>query len=208
MLGLQYLVFPETGNHNYLELWLLLLLVLIGRSTKDESVVLLATLRWMVAIMIFYSGFQKLLYGSYVDAHFLASQIMLKPQFAEIFSWIVPSAEIARLQSVRWDLIRAGPIRSSAPLLLLASNAVYVFELAIPFLLLWKPTRRPAVVLLVLFTIAIQSGAREAFFGGLLVSLALLFWPRDLHTRSIWIFGVYYAGVATLRIVLPAAALH
>lgn len=208
MLGLQYLAFPQTGNHSFLELWLLLLLVLVGRSTRDEGGVLLATLRGIVAIMLFYTGLQKLLHGTYVDAQFLSAQIMLKPQFAEVFGWIVPAEEITRLQTLQWDRVGAGPIRSDAPLLVLASNVVYLFELAIPLLLLWRPTRRAAVIALLPFTIAIQFGAREAFFGGLLVNLALLFWPRDLHSRALWIFLAYYAALATLRFALPDAVLR
>ena len=199
MFGLQYLVFPQTGNHSFLELWLLLLLVLIGRSTRDEGVVLLAALRGIVAVMLFYTGLQKVLYGTYIDGQFLAAQIMIKAQFADIFGWIVPADEISRLQTLQWDRVGAGPVRSDAPLLILASNAVYLFEIAIPLLLLWRPTRRAAVIALLLFTIAIQSGAREMFFGGLRVNITLLFWPRDLHSRALWLFLVYYAGLATLR---------
>ena len=84
MLALQWLVFPQTGNHSYLELWVLFLLVFVGRSSRDEGFVLLATLRWMVAIMVFYTGLQKVLHGTYFDAQFLAFQILLKPQFAEV----------------------------------------------------------------------------------------------------------------------------
>ena len=68
-----------------------------------------------------------------------------------------------------------------------------LFELVAPFLLVWKRTQRVAVVAVLLFTLAIQSGAREAFFGGLLVNAVLLFWPRDLHGRGLPIFAVYYA---------------
>ena len=64
------------------------------------------------------------------------------------------------------------------------------------------------MIALLPFTIAIQFGAREAFFGGLLVNLALLFWPRDLHSRALWIFLAYYAALATLRFALPDAVLR
>jgi hypothetical protein len=208
MLALQAQIFPETGNHSFLELWVLFLLVFIGRKTRDEGVVLLATLRWIVAIMLFYTGLQKLLYGTYVDGQFLAAQIMLRPPFAEVFGWFAPAEEIARLQGLQWNRVGAGPIRAEAPLLLLASNAVYLFELAIPGALLWRRTRRPAVVALLLFTLAIQSGAREVFFGGLLVSLGLLFWPRDLHSPARWLFVAYYAVLATLRFSLPDLVLR
>jgi len=208
MLALLTYVFPQTGNHSYLELWLLVCLVFIGYAKPDEGTVLLSTVRWLAAIMLFYTGFQKLLHGTYFDAHFLAAQIMLKPAFADVFGLMIPAEELARLQAIRWNEMGAGPVHSQAPLLLLASNAVYLFELAIPFGLLWQRTRRQAVVALLVFTVAIQSGAREAFFGGLLVNVCLLFWPRDLHSRFLWVFGTYYASIGLLRIFFPEVVLR
>ena len=208
MLALLTQTFPETGNHEYLELWLLSCFVYIGTKTRDESYVLLSTLRWMIAVMMFYTGLQKVLYGTYFDAQFLSVQIMLKDAFANVFGLMIPAEELQRLQSIRWNVMGSGPVSSDAPLLLLASNAVYLFELAIPFALLWHRTRAAAVIALLVFTVAIQSGAREAFFGGLLVSSCLLFWPRDLHSRWLWGFVAYYGAIAFLRLVFPEVVLR
>ena len=79
-----------------------------------------------------------------------------------------------------------------------------LFELITPFFLFWRRTQVLAVVLVMLFTVAIQSGAREVFFGGLLVNGMLLFWPRDLHSRWLPGFCAYYALLVALFWLAPA----
>jgi hypothetical protein len=180
LLALLARTFPATGNHFFLELWGLALLLFVGRRTTDESELLQAALRWSIAIVLFYTGVQKVLYGTYFDAQYLSFEIALKPEFEQVFAPLLPAAELTRLQEIVPGQVGSGPYRSEAPLLLLAANVVYLFELITPFLLFWPRTRKLAVAAVVLFTIAIQSGAREVYFGGLLVNWTLLFWPRGL----------------------------
>ena len=203
MLALLNATFPTTGNHGFLELWALLLLLIVGRRTREESELLLAAARWSIAIMFFYSGLQKVLYGSYFDAQYLTFEIALKPGFEAVLAPLLPADELVRIQQLEPWRVAAGPFRSEAPLLLLASNAVYLFELAAPGLLLWRRTRRAAVVAVVLFTVAIQSGAREMYFGGLLVNWVLLFWPRNLHDRAFAPFALFYAVLALVHYLAP-----
>jgi hypothetical protein len=203
MLGLLSFTFPATGNHFYLELWTLSLLLIVGRSTKDDSALLLAALRWSIAIVIFYTGIQKMRYGTYFDAQYLVFEMTTKASFATVFGPLVPAEELARIQALRPNVLGAGPFRTSAPLMLLASNAVYLFEIAIPALMIWRPARRLAVAALLVFVVAIQSGAKEMYFGGLLVNFVLLFWPTDLHRRWLWAFVAYYAVIAWLHYAAP-----
>lgn len=207
MLALLSATFPVTGNHDFLELWALLLLLIVGRRTQEESELLLAAARWSIVIMFFYTGLQKVLYGSYFDAQYLTFEIVLKPGFAAVFAPLLPAEELARIQQLEPWRVGAGPFRSDAPLLLLASNAVYLFELAAPALLLWRRTRRAAVIGVILFTLAIQSGAREMYFGGLLANWILLFWPRNLHDRAFAPFAVFYGGLGLVHYLAPGAVI-
>jgi len=64
--------------------------------------------------------------------------------------------------------------------------------IALPALLLWHRTRRFAMVASIALFLAIQIGAREIFFGGLMVGLLLLFSRRDrVATATPWIGAVY-----------------
>lgn len=195
--------FPGTGNHFYLELWALVLLLVVGRDDEPNAALLLAALRWSIAIVLFYTGLQKLRYGTYLGAQYLTFEMAVKPEFEAVFAPLVPESELARIRALVPGRVGDGPFRSDAPLLLLASNLVVAFELVAPFALLWWRTRRLAVLATLAFTVAIQSGAREVYFGGLLVSWILLFWPSSLHARAPLAFAAYYAALAGLRFLAP-----
>ncbi|MFN8641635.1 MAG: hypothetical protein U0802_08275 [Candidatus Binatia bacterium] len=47
--------------------------------------------------MFFYTGLQKVLYGTYFDAQFLGLTIGHKPSFAWLFGLVLPADELARL---------------------------------------------------------------------------------------------------------------
>jgi len=99
MLALIRFTFPATGNHFYLELWSLALLLIVGRTTRDDSALLLAALRWSIAIVVFYTGLQKLRYGTYLDGQFLVFQMTTSPTFATVFGPMVPAEELARIET-------------------------------------------------------------------------------------------------------------
>jgi len=62
----------------------------------------------------------------------------------------------------------------------------------LPLGLLWSRTRAISMIVTILVFVAIQLGAREVFFGGLMVGLLSLFARRDrLATLLPWITGVY-----------------
>lgn len=199
MLVAAWGTFPMTSNHAFLELWILLLLVVIGGYHREEAHVWMAAMRWSVALLLFYTGLQKVLYGAYFSGQFLIVEMIMKPDFGAAIHWMLPAAEWERLRDLIPNDVGVGPYQSKSPFFLAASNIVYVFELGIPFLLLWKLTRVPAVVLVFLFTIAIQAGARELFFAALLANVTLLFWPRDAHRFAFPIFVVVYIGLALFR---------
>jgi hypothetical protein len=165
--------FPATGNHRYLELTLCSLALLLDPRAEADRAAYLASLRWLVVLVLFYSGLQKLLHGYYFQGLYLA-YATVEEHFRPIVSWLVPAAEAARLQGLP-PAVGSGPYLSGSPLLVAASNAVYVAEIGLAALLLVPRARPLAVLLVAAFLVAVESAAREAFFGTLFVSGALLF---------------------------------
>jgi hypothetical protein len=167
---------PLTPNHFFLELYAVALVALAGPAGRDAPLVL-AGLRWLVVIVLFHTGLQKLLYGHYPTGDFLAFMVGRGDRFADLFRWLLPAAEVARLES--YDPLRsgAGPYRVTALLFVLTSNAVWIAELGLPFGLVARRTRLAAAAAATALVVAIQLGAREAGFALLFVNLLLLFVP-------------------------------
>lgn len=192
---------PLTPNHFFLELYAVALLALAGSAGRDAPLVL-SGLRWLVAIVLFHSGLQKLLYGHYLYGDFLAFMVGRGDRFADLFRWMLPAAEVARLES--YDPFRsgAGPYRVTQPFFVLVSNAVWIAELVLPFGLLARRTRLAAALAATALVVAIQLGAREAGFALLFVNLLLLFVPsrvaRVLLPAFLGLLGFALAAVVGL----------
>lgn len=88
-----------------------------------------------------------------------------------------------------------GSYRVSSPLFLAASNAVWIFEMATPFFLMWRRTRVMAALATLAFLAAIELGARECFFGLIFSNLAMLFLPGRVHERARPWFGIAYLAL-------------
>jgi hypothetical protein len=189
--------FPENANHQFLAVVLLALLVL-GRAGVEsdaapsgEAVSALQAMRWIVAAGLAWSGFMKLWYGHWLGGEFLAWRVALDPDFARVFAPIVPEGELARLTSLSAEA-GAGSFRAAAPLLVAVSNLTWIAEIALAIGLFWRRTRRAALVGALTLIFAIEVGALEIFFGGLMIGLLLLFAERDrLSPLLPWIAGVY-----------------
>lgn len=202
LLGKVLATFPETSNHALLELLCVGLLACFDRRIAGERVLLLQTCRWVVVIVLFHSGLQKVLYGTYFDAQFLGSFVALKPTFAQALGPLLPAAELVRLTSLP---IRAGagPFAIESALVVALSNAVYVFEMGAPLLLLWRRARVVAAVAAIAFTALLQTAAREMFFGALFIGLLLLFLPRPINLRLLPLFATFYVALVALRWLAP-----
>jgi hypothetical protein len=194
--------FPATGNHRYLELILCSLALLLDPRAEADRVPYLASLRWLVVVVLFYSGLQKLLHGYYFQGLYLA-YATVEEHFRPIVSWMVPAAEAARLYALQ-PTVGSGPYLTGAPLLVAASNAVYVTEIGLAALLLVPRSRPLAVPLVMAFLVAVESAAREAFFGTLFVSGALLFRPGAANRAVVPVVALLMAAlVLTGAGVLP-----
>jgi len=202
LLGKIVATFPETSNHSLLEFLAVALFAFLDRRSVEEGELLLRACRWMVLIVLFWSGLQKVLYGTYFHAQFLGAFIAFKSSFAQAFGAILPVAELARLQSLP---IRAGagPFAVNSLPLVMLSNAVYLVEMVLPALLLWTRTRAAAVLAAILFTAVLQTAAREIFFGALFLNLLLLFARRGVNRRLLPLFAMLYLGLLMTRLLAP-----
>lgn len=194
--------FPTTSNHFFIEFLCLGLVALCAADDGDERALLLSGARWLTVIVFFYTGLQKVLYGTYVDAQFLGLSIGHKPTFAWLFGWLVPADELARLAALHPLAPGNGPFAMRSPLALLVSNGVYLFEMVTPALLVWRRTRPYAAVAAVLVITAIEAGARELLFGILFVNLLLLFFDRPVNRALLPISLAVLAALAASRVGL------
>jgi hypothetical protein len=196
LLGVVLSVFPDNGNHQYLAL-LLLILVWLGDSRGAEAdrnaVAALQSMRWIAAIGVFWAGAMKLFYGYWLGGEFLAYRVATDPGFTLALGLLVPEGELSRLVGLGTDL-GAGPFRADAPLLIAISNMTWLFELILPLGLLWSRTRAISMIATIVLFVAIQFGAHEVFFGGMMVGLLLLFGRHDHLAGALPWFTGFYVG--------------
>jgi hypothetical protein len=174
--------FPLTHNHFFLELYSVGLVAFVGRGGAD-AVLGLAGLRWLTAIVLFQTGLQKLLYGQYFTGDFLAFMVGRGDRFAALFEWVLPAAEVARLQGYDPFQDGAGPYRVTQPLWVVLSNSVWIAETTLPFALIAQRTRTIAAGVAIAFVLALQLGAREMGFALLFTSLLGVFAPSAWQRR-------------------------
>jgi hypothetical protein len=222
-------VFPHNANHQYLAIVLLVLIALAfsgsgagasggvpagagsgadtargPRVDPADARAAVAAMRWVVLAGLAWSGVMKLRYGYWLGGEFLSYQIATDPGFARVFAPIVPDAEWTRLVALE-NRIGAGPFRAQAPLLVAVSNLTWLAEIALPIGLLGlfgSRTRTFAMVASIALMIAIQAGAREIFFGGIMVGGLLLFARRDRVSPLLPVAGLCYV----LWLAWPALA--
>jgi hypothetical protein len=194
--------FPGTSNHFFIELLCVALVAFCNPAVADERALLLTAARWLTAIVLFYSGLQKVLYGTYFDAQFLGFAIATKGTFAAVFSWLIPVEELARLRDLHTVAVGNGPFAIDATLAVIISNGTYVFELLAPVFLLWRRTRPYAALAVIAFTVCIELAARELLFGSLFVNLVLLYFARPFNRLLLPGFVALYALLFASRLHL------
>jgi hypothetical protein len=194
LLGVVVSVFPENANHQYLALIVLALILLAdskGAEAEADAILALQLLRWIALVGIVWAGVMKLWYGYWLEGEFLAYRLANDPGFARVLGPLVPDAELERLLSLGTE-VGAGPYRPAAPLLVAVSNLTWVAEIVLPLGLLSSRTRVPAMLATIGLFLAIEAGAREIIFGGLMTGLLLLFAQRDRVAQALpWIAAVY-----------------
>jgi hypothetical protein len=205
--------FPNVANHTFLLFLALFTLSFWDWRAEAERTLALATLRWIAALVLFATGLQKVLHGTYFHGEFLAFHVAHGERFASLFAWVLPAEELARLKELGAAAGALGPAEGfrafdtappapgSGPYLfasvpaLAMSNLVWVFELVAPALLLWRRTRAVAAIAVIAFLAAVESGAYEIMFGVLFVNVMLLF------CRANWV-GRLFPGFAAVYVWL------
>lgn len=192
--------FPETANHAYLLMLLFGLFALFDIRNPAERAWLLGTCKWILIVVLFYSGLQKLLYGYYSQGEYFAYAIARYEHFRDFFSLVLPSSEIERLASLQ---LRPGqgPFRLHSSTGILLSRGAYTAELVLPFFLLYRGTRVAGVIGAILMIALIEAAAREFSFGLQFVNLTLLFVPGALNARLKWGFAAAGASMILVRIL-------
>lgn len=190
-------LFPATGNHEYLELLFCLLCAGLDLRRPQERRLFVDAARWLVCVILFWAGVQKLLHGFYFDGAYLAYSLA-RESYRDVFTLLLSADELARLASYSGD-VGAGPYRVGSPMFLLASNLTYAAEIALVPALLWRRTRRFAVLATAILLVAIQSAAREVFFCLVLGNAFLLFLDTDRNRSLIAPLAIALACLILVR---------
>jgi len=199
---------PLTNNHFFLELVCVVLLALVSRDGEEEQIALDA-IRWVTVLVLVHTGLQKMLHGLYFQGEFLAFMIARAERFADVFRWLVPADELARLAGLAAEpRAGAGPFRVASVPFVVAANLVWLLEIALGALLVPRRTRTPSAAAALVFVLAIQLGARELGFALLFASLLVTFLPRAVGA-SLLLPGALLLGwaVGAAFGVLPGRAL-
>lgn len=178
--------FPLIPNHAYLILILLIVLSLLDPGDEDEARLGLQAARWLVVLVFFWSGVKKLVFGTYLHGEYFAFAIATLPKFADFFSLLLPSSEIARLQEMG-GAVGSGPYQLPAIGVLL-SNAVWISEIGVAIALLTPRLAGIAWVAGVVLMAGIEFAARELFFGLLFTTILLCFPAAPLVRRAVGVF--------------------
>src|SRR5262249_46757424 len=156
----------------------------LALGEPGEERLYLRAMRWIAVVILFYSGIQKLAHGYYLHGEYLAFSLG-GTAFRPIVGFLLPSDELARLGTLHGD-VGAGPHRAASLPFLAVSNGTWIAESALAAALCWRRTRALAVAaaLLLLLLAAIESAAREVFFGLVFADAILLFTFKDRHGRA------------------------
>jgi len=185
---------PWTPNHNGLLLAVLGLCAVLDAEDEEEGPLLLQVLRWMTAIVFFYAGLQKAIHGLYFQGEFLSWMVgQGSERWADVFGWVLPGEEVQRLRSYGRFEPGAGPYRGDSLLFVLASNAVWIGEMAIGLAILVRPLRKWAALAAIALTFTIQLAPREFMFALGYTQLLLLSVPGEWNRRLLWPFLLAYA---------------
>lgn len=164
-------IFPDNSNHSYIELVVVCSVAIVDVAHATQRASLIAFVRVLPTVVFFQSGIQKILHGTYFDGAYLASK-MNEERFRHAFALILKPEELSRLVA-RAESGSTGPFEFSSPSALALSNGVYVGELAVALLLLFRRTRRVGVLAAISLCLAIELAAREVMFGLLMLLLII-----------------------------------
>lgn len=194
--------FPATANHSFLVIALCLLASVLAPGEPAERTLYARAVRWVVVVVLFFSGAQKLAHGYWIDGAYLAHALS-RETYASALGALIPAEELARLQSLDGSL-GSGPYRPDTMALVLLSNATWVAEMLLAVLLVLPRTRLVALVATCFLFLAIEVAAREIFFGLIFLSGLSVFGPPALSRNLLLPYAIVVALLLLVRLgVLP-----
>ncbi len=195
---------PTTSNHFFVETLLVFLATFCKLDDDAEQDLFLEVVRWLTAIVLFYSGFQKLLYGTYFHGQFLAFAVAQVDSFRDTLGHLLSADELARLHAYD-PLDPSASYQVSSLLFVVAANGAWVGEMALGAGLLVARVRRVALVGAIVLVVGIEICAREVLFGVLFLQLLLLFARRPWNRATLPAVAAFYIYLLLMRAgVLPA----
>lgn len=199
--------FPLAGNHRYLELILAVVFSALDERNDEHRRLQLRSVRFMVVVVLFYSGLQKLVWGYWTRGQFLAFAVNHEP-FSAMLGWLFPADELVRLASYS-GAIGDGPYLADAPLLIAASNLVWILEIGLALLLMLPLTRHRAWPIACLWVVCIELVARELMFGVEFCAALALFARGDRLTRWVVPIALFLGSLVLVRLgLLPEVLFH
>jgi len=199
--------FPLAGNHRYLELILAVVFSALDERNDEHRRLQLRSVRFMVVVVLFYSGLQKLVWGYWTRGQFLAFAVNREP-FSAMLGWLLPADELARLTSYS-GAIGDGPYLADAPLLIAASNLVWILEIGLALLLMLPLTRHRTWPIACLWVVCIELVARELMFGVEFCAALALFARGDRLTRWVVPIALFLGSLLLVRLgLLPEVLFH
>jgi hypothetical protein len=189
---------PRFANHLFLEWSVLLFLSLCRADTRLG----LVALRWLTAIVLFYSGFQKFIIGQYFQGQFFLVLISNSPKFRVVFELFLPEEEVARL--VEWgSQFGTGPYETGDIFFLILSNSIWIGEMMVGILLFFPKFRNLTLVIALALVAGIEVGAREIVFGCLFTILILNFY-QGRNAVALWpLFAAIQLVSVAIRLTWP-----
>ena len=133
----------------------------------------------------------------------MAYVVATRDDFGVFLRFFMPTDELLRLRAMRAAEPGMGPYRVNSVLFIAVSNSVYLFEMVVAFLLLFRRTTVYAAVAAIFFVLAIECGAREFFFGSLIINLFLFYLPGPCIKRLFPLFALLfvYLVAASFKLV-------
>jgi hypothetical protein len=197
--------FPLSSNHLMLEFLFAAFAAMFDVKNEEEQRTFLQSARLLFVVVLFHTGLQKLIHGYYFRGEFFSYLVSGGERFHLVLQWAVPADELARLRGYTTQ-VGEGPYRAAAPLLIAISNATYLLEMGCAVGLLIPQLRVAAFAMTLVVLFAIESGAREVYFGLLFLNALLLFPRKDVNRLFIPVFAVFYIVAVLARIgIVPGS---
>jgi hypothetical protein len=181
------LTYPDVSNHYLVEVVCVAIFAAVDLDREEERDLCLRALCWLAALVLFMSGLQKALHGSYFQGEFLAYMVSGTDRFRDFFSPILSAGDLEHLRSLEgaMDSVQfrfdqpvgpmPGPFRVDSTPFVLVANAIWIGEMVVAVGLLVRRVRKVALIGAVLLMIGIVASSREFFFDTLFLNLLLLF---------------------------------